>query len=217
MCYSFKHLAMPLSSHLRNTADLAFANMQDLPANNIAWIETLLAKSFIEGGHKDVEGFKALGKCFDQEHRGPLPHSNYMRMFCNRIPSRRAEKEDHSLSLGKLLEQDAERNTQPTQSTTDSATWVSSDNSVGKPEQPKKKSKSEQFVDRHGQKPKRNKGPPGNPPGSKEARLNSRESSFAPSFASNEASRQMVNNGKMVIFVCVAVSTFSIAFSQELT
>lgn len=31
--------------------------------------QTLLAKSFIEAGHRDIESFKALEKCFDQEHK----------------------------------------------------------------------------------------------------------------------------------------------------
>lgn len=169
-----------------------------LPANNIAWIETLLAKSFIEGGHRDIEGFKALGKCFDQEHRGPMAHASFMRTYCHRVPSRRVEKDDSSLGI--LSEQLGEANIQPSQTTAESTITDQSENSTGKPDT-KKKSKSEQFTDRHGQRPKRNKGPPGNPPGSKEARLNSRQSSWAPSFASTEAFRQLFNNGKMVLFV----------------
>lgn len=174
-----------------------------LPANNIAWIETLLAKSFIEGGHRDIEGFKALSKCFDQEHRGPLAHANFMRTYCHRVPSRRAEKEDSTLGI--LSEQAGERDMHPSQVSAESATTDYSENSTGKPDT-KKKSKSEQFVERHGQRQKRNKGPPGNPPGSKEAKLNSRQSSWASSFASTEAFRQMVNNGKMVLFVRVHVA-----------
>lgn len=56
-----------------------------LPANNIAWIETLLTKSFIEGGARDVDDFKALEKCFGQEHRGPTVHAHFMRTFCQRM------------------------------------------------------------------------------------------------------------------------------------
>ncbi|CAK7219019.1 hypothetical protein SBRCBS47491_003704 [Sporothrix bragantina] len=58
-----------------------------LPANNISWVETLLSKWFIEGGHRDIEPFKALEKCFDQEHRGPLAHAHFMRTYCHRIPA----------------------------------------------------------------------------------------------------------------------------------
>ncbi|CAK7199457.1 hypothetical protein SEUCBS139899_002137 [Sporothrix eucalyptigena] len=58
-----------------------------LPANNIAWVETLLSKWFIEDGHRDIEPFKALEKCFDQEHRGPLAHAHFMRTYCHRIPA----------------------------------------------------------------------------------------------------------------------------------
>lgn len=182
-----------------------------LPANNIAWIETLLAKSFIEGGHRDVEGFKALGKCFDQEHRGPLAHANFMRTYCHRVPSRRGPDRDDSTVLGSVSEQAGERNLQPSsQLGAESVVMTDhSENSTGNNKGEtgnKKKSKSEQFTDRHGQRQKRNKGPPGNPPGTKEARLNSRQSSWAPSFASSEAFKQLVNNGKMVLFVRLDVA-----------
>ncbi|KAI1775924.1 ankyrin repeat and protein kinase domain-containing protein 1 [Hypoxylon cercidicola] len=58
-----------------------------LPANNVAWIETLLAKSFAEGGfpYQDIESFKALEECFDQEQHGSLAHDHSMRPFCQRI------------------------------------------------------------------------------------------------------------------------------------
>lgn len=56
-----------------------------LPANNISWVETLLTKSFIEGGARDVDDFKALEKCFGQEHRGPTVHAHFMRTFCQRM------------------------------------------------------------------------------------------------------------------------------------
>ena len=65
-----------------------------LPANNIAWVETLLAKAFIEGGHKDIEDFKAVEKCFNQEHRGGEAHAHFMRPWSQRyaISPRRMEK-----------------------------------------------------------------------------------------------------------------------------
>lgn len=166
-----------------------------LPANNIAWVETLLAKSFVEGGFRDVEGFKALEKCFDQEHKGAQAHAKFMRTFCQRVPSRRAEKDDNP--LGSVSEQAAE--TGP--AVAESIITDTSENSTLKSEI-KKKSKSEQISERHpGKQQKRKKGNPGNPPGTKEAKLSSRQSSFAPSFASTEAFRQLVNNGKMVLFV----------------
>ncbi|RYP15365.1 hypothetical protein DL765_005756 [Monosporascus sp. GIB2] len=73
-----------------------------LPANNIAWAEVtvlipyiepvklkwkqaLLAKRYEEGGYEDLEAFKALEKCFDQEHRGRFAHSHFMRPFCQRV------------------------------------------------------------------------------------------------------------------------------------
>ncbi|POS74046.1 ankyrin repeat and protein kinase domain-containing protein 1 [Diaporthe helianthi] len=166
-----------------------------LPANNIAWMETLLAKSFVEGGFRDVEGFKALEKCFDQEHVGVHAHAKFMRTFNHRVPSRRAEKDD--VVLGSVSEQAAEA--APTLA--ESIITDTSENSISKPET-KKKSKSEQMAERHpGKQQKRKKGNPGNPPGTKEAKLSSRQSSFAPSFASTEAFRRIVNNGKMVLFM----------------
>lgn len=64
-----------------------------LPANNPAWAETLLTNMFIEGGCQDIEGFQELNKCFDQAHRGPLAHANFMRTYCHRIRSRAAQRE----------------------------------------------------------------------------------------------------------------------------
>lgn len=183
-----------------------------LPANNIAWMETLLAKSFVEGGFRDVEGFKALEKCFDQEHRGIHHHSKFMRTFSHRVPSRRAEKED--APLGSVSEQAAETKAPTGPAVAESIITDTSENSILKSET-KKKTKSEQITERHPAKQKRKKGNPGNPPGTKEAKLNSRQSSFAPSFTSTEAFRQLVNNGKMVLFVCRAWSCLAISTSAD--
>lgn len=174
-----------------------------LPANNIAWVETLLAKAFVEGGFRDVEGFKALEKSFDQEHRGALAHDSFMRTHCRRVPSRRAESEDSA--LGVLSEQAAElfaQAGQAGQAGAESIITDTSENSVHKAEN-KKKGRSEQIAERHPTRAKRKKGDPGNPPGTKEARLNARQPSIASSFASTSAFRQLVNNGKMVLFVCL--------------
>ncbi|RYP15767.1 hypothetical protein DL765_005493 [Monosporascus sp. GIB2] len=57
-----------------------------LPANN-----TLLAKSLAEGGYQDLESFKALDECFDQEQHGPLAHDHSMRPFCERIVPPRSD------------------------------------------------------------------------------------------------------------------------------
>ncbi|KAK3059761.1 hypothetical protein LTS18_010107, partial [Coniosporium uncinatum] len=58
-----------------------------LPANNVAWAEALLTKHFIEDGCKDIESFKAVEKCFNQEHHGPNPHAHFMRHFCHKTMS----------------------------------------------------------------------------------------------------------------------------------
>lgn len=56
-----------------------------LPANNVAWVEALLTKHFVENSAGDVEGFKALEKSFSQLHRGPKVHSHFMRPLCQRM------------------------------------------------------------------------------------------------------------------------------------
>lgn len=173
-----------------------------LPSNNIAWIETLLAKFFVEGGQRDVEGFKALGKCFDQEHRGPLAHANFMRPYCHCVPNRRVEREDSSLdSVAEQSDEQRAHMSQTTLAGTESIATDLSETSISKSVETKRKSKAEQLAERHPPRQKRNKGPPGNPPGTKEARLGGRQSSFAPSLASSEAFRQRATNGKMVVFV----------------
>lgn len=53
-----------------------------LPANNMAWVEALLTKVFIEEGASDVEGFKALERSFSHQHRGQQTHSHFMRPLC---------------------------------------------------------------------------------------------------------------------------------------
>ncbi|KAL8827955.1 MAG: hypothetical protein Q9170_006803 [Blastenia crenularia] len=56
-----------------------------LPTNNIAWVETLITKHFIENHARDVDGFKALEKLLGQQHRGPTVHSFFMRPLCQRM------------------------------------------------------------------------------------------------------------------------------------
>lgn len=51
----------------------------------MTWVETILVKWFTESGCRDLESYKAISKCFEQEHRGPLPHANFMRPYCQRI------------------------------------------------------------------------------------------------------------------------------------
>ena len=67
-----------------------------LPANNMAWVEALMTKSFIEEGAHDVDGFKGLEKSFNYQHRGQKVHSHFMRPLCQntpRTPMRRREEE----------------------------------------------------------------------------------------------------------------------------
>ena len=57
-----------------------------LPANNMAWVEALLTKTFIEQGANDVDGFKALERSFSHQHRGQKSHSHFMRPLCQSTP-----------------------------------------------------------------------------------------------------------------------------------
>jgi len=57
-----------------------------LPANNIAWVEALIVKHFVESGSSDIDGFKDVEKSFGQQHRGPKYHSQFMKPICQRTP-----------------------------------------------------------------------------------------------------------------------------------
>ncbi|KAJ5091390.1 hypothetical protein NUU61_006260 [Penicillium alfredii] len=68
-----------------------------LPANNMAWVEALLTKSFIEEGAHDVDGFKGLEKSFNYQHRGQRTHSHFMRPLCQNTPrTLRRREEEHA-------------------------------------------------------------------------------------------------------------------------
>jgi ankyrin repeat protein/Mg2+ and Co2+ transporter CorA len=69
-----------------------------LPANNMAWVEALLTKAFIEEGANDVEGFKALERSFSHQHRGPQIHSHFMRPMCAATPRAPKHQDDSDLS-----------------------------------------------------------------------------------------------------------------------
>jgi len=185
-----------------------------LPANNISWVETLLAKAFAEGDFRDVDGFKALEKCFDQEHCGPLAHGHFMRTFCQRISAlANAEngdrtprpEENESRPLVVLSEEPSEVSQvsqgsslpppgelTPRKPSEDGSRTPRGDKSEGK-----KKGKSDQVAERHPKRHKRGSGPPGNPPGSKAAKQMNR----TPSSLSWEATKLAPSNGKLVMFM----------------
>jgi ankyrin repeat protein/Mg2+ and Co2+ transporter CorA len=71
-----------------------------LPANNMAWVEALLTKAFIEEGASDVEGFKALEKSFSHQHRGQQIHSHFMRPLCQSTPRAPKHHDDSDTSDG---------------------------------------------------------------------------------------------------------------------
>jgi ankyrin repeat protein/Mg2+ and Co2+ transporter CorA len=170
-----------------------------LPANNIAWVETLLAKNFVENSHKDIgardiEPFKALEKTFDQEHRGKFAHAHFMRTFSHRIPaSPNHEREEKEKTLISVAEEQSDV------STTSQATLVTTPKKAPENATPtkgdnKKKSKAEQIAERHPKRSKRTSGPPGNPPGTKLAARSASQLSF-------EATKSVSLNGKIVLFM----------------
>jgi len=67
-----------------------------LPANNMAWVEALLTKAFIEEGLHDVDGFKGLEKSFNYQHRGQWTHSHFMRPLCQSTPRASRSREESS-------------------------------------------------------------------------------------------------------------------------
>lgn len=71
-----------------------------LPANNMAWVEALLTKAFIEEGANDHEGFRALERSFTHQHRGQQVHSHFMRPLCQSTPRAPRYHEDSDLSDG---------------------------------------------------------------------------------------------------------------------
>jgi ankyrin repeat protein/Mg2+ and Co2+ transporter CorA len=71
-----------------------------LPANNMAWVEALLTKAFIEEGATDVEEFKALERSFSHQHRGQQIHSHFMRPLCQSTPRAPKHHDDSDLSDG---------------------------------------------------------------------------------------------------------------------
>ncbi|KAJ4353746.1 uncharacterized protein N0V89_005476 [Didymosphaeria variabile] len=69
-----------------------------LPANNLAWVEALLTKAFVEEGAHDVPGYIALESSFAQQHRGQQVHSHFMRPLCQSIPRQTKLQDDSDLS-----------------------------------------------------------------------------------------------------------------------
>lgn len=69
-----------------------------LPANNMAWVETLLTKAFVEEGASDVAGFMALERSFTHQHRGQQVHSHFMRPLCQSTPRAPKQHDDSDFS-----------------------------------------------------------------------------------------------------------------------
>jgi ankyrin repeat protein/Mg2+ and Co2+ transporter CorA len=88
----------PATTILPNDSKATSFRWIHLPANNMAWVEALLTKAFIEEGASDVEGFKALERSFTHQHRGQQIHSHFMRPLCQSTPRapKHQDDSDHS-------------------------------------------------------------------------------------------------------------------------
>ncbi|KAI1819301.1 hypothetical protein F4861DRAFT_149909 [Xylaria intraflava] len=178
-----------------------------LPANNIAWVETLLAKSFIEAGHRDIDSFKAIERCFDQaQHRGKFTHSFFMRNFCHRIPSPRKDGVDRNekKTLNTLSQDTSESKTKPTRGGDASVPpnpLEAQDNVASESETKKtKSSKAEQIAERHPKKHKRAKKPPTNPPQKQDSSPNGGNGKASLSLPW-DAPHHATSHGKIVLFM----------------
>ncbi|CAD6500059.1 BgTH12-04164 [Blumeria graminis f. sp. triticale] len=69
-----------------------------LPANNVAWVEVLLTKLFVEENVNDIESFRSLEDSLSYQHRGQKSHSHFMRSFCQSAP-RGSEKDGEILPM----------------------------------------------------------------------------------------------------------------------
>lgn len=188
-----------------------------LPANNISWVETLLAKAFIEGGYQDIEDFKALEKCFNQEHRGPEAHAHFMRPWSQRyaISPYRTDKSDTTIpddasggaerpetipeqnGIPPLVFTPPDAEPPPTPTRRDPQPSGASGEDTPASEKKKKRGKKEEIAERHPRRTKRRNGPTGDGQ-SKQQRKNGDK---APSGAPKEAPQTPGGNGKIVCFV----------------
>ena len=174
------------------------------PDSNIP--QTLLAKTFIEGGQRDIEDFKALEKCFNQEHRGPEAHAHFMRPWSQRyaISPHRHDKSDPTPEVHKEapLEESAATlivtppDAEPPPTPTARKPQPSPTREVTPKSEKKKKSKAEKIAERHTKRPKHRDGPTGNVPPKQ-----NKSDDKAPSGAPKAPPSTPGANGKIVMFV----------------
>lgn len=159
-----------------------------IPANNLAWVEAMLTKAFVESGHREIDDFKALEKCFSQEHRGAQVHASFMRPYCHRIPPMSVAKAYNSAPEMPIILQEegsteggsfktplifvepatpASTPLKGSLATLPEKAGEKSDKSdrenVPTPKSDKKKTKSEKLAERHGKKSLKTDSPKGTP------------------------------------------------------
>lgn len=133
--------------------------------SEVSWVETLLAKYFVEAGHRDIDDFKALQRALNQEHRGPLAHAHFMRPSCQKIhlhfKSPASEKPVDQQPIPIVVEPEPGPSNGPLKlpETLKTANMPSDKENKDqpptpeKPEKQKKKSNAEKFAERHSKKP----------------------------------------------------------------
>jgi hypothetical protein len=194
-------------THVKNVKVKPAFRWIHLPSNNLAWVEALLTKYFVEAGHRDIDAFKALEKCFSQEHRGPTVHANFMRTSCVRIPPMAGMRLDPLEGEGQPRDDPPDAPT-PGPSTVpeirvESATPLKASLATlpsieGTPTKERKKTKSEKFTERHGKKGK------GDTPNSKQPAGKGRGSvspGGTPKDPKTVAANPSGPSGKLVLFM----------------
>ena len=123
-------------------------------------MKTLLAKLFVEAGCRDIDDFKALQRCFGQEHRGQQVHACFMRTFCQKIqklqfdnfvPKESSPERTFEQSIPVVVEPPSDpsiANGRIKRSNTPS----DRENKENAPPKPEKRSRAEKFADRNSKK-----------------------------------------------------------------
>lgn len=125
-------------------------------------MKTLLAKLFVEAGCRDIDDFKALQRCFGQEHRGQQVHACFMRTFCHKIQKPQFDNYvPKQSSPERPIEQPIPVVVVEPQADTSTANWSMKrsnppsdrENKENASPRPEKRSRAEKVADRNSKKP----------------------------------------------------------------
>jgi len=169
-------------------------------------MQILLAKLFVEAGCRDIDDFKALQRCFGQEHRGQQVHSCFMRTFCQKIQKPQFDnyvpkQSSHEKPIEQSIPIIVEPQTDP--SITNGRTKRSNTPSDKENASPKheKRSRAEKFVDRNSKKSQRVDGSR-SPKPNKTSKVSERTSKPVGKFITKLSG----GDNKIVLFVSISIS-----------